>query len=533
MRNQNQIKLAFFVFLIIISLFILHCRYLAVIAEDAFISFRFAKNLVSGNGLVWNLTEPPVEGYSNFLWVMLNAIALYLDVEVTLFSQFAGMVAGILVLVYVYRFAQNFLSKTRWGAFLPPLFLACSGPFAAWACSGLETTFFTLWVVAAAYYTVSWQACGNIKTLSLAFSSALIATLSRPEGFGIFAVLVLIILFLQNPHHQRKKHRTTFFLALFFYIIPFSIYFIWRFSYFGFLLPNTFYAKTGGGYFQWYRGLCYLFYFGFHYLLPFIPLPFLILWNRAQPLVKFKLFQPASRSRAALMCLSLTVTYSVYIIWVGGDYMAMYRFLVPILPFIYLLISYGFMRLFEKGPTPVQRFVLIALLLFSIAATIVHSTPLEERLFTKPTMTHGQYRGIQTERWHSRRLTAIGHFFKNYAQGENAGLATDAIGAVGFYSELEIYGLHGLVDPVIAHRHGKNIGKGLPGHEKASLAYTLAKQPTFFMFNRELTPKPMRFPSFNAQIMNLLQNYELKSFWIKDKGNQKQGYFTFLQRERH
>ena len=37
--------------------------------DDAFISFRYARNLLEGNGLVWNPGER-VEGYSNFLWVL-------------------------------------------------------------------------------------------------------------------------------------------------------------------------------------------------------------------------------------------------------------------------------------------------------------------------------------------------------------------------------------------------------------------------------------------------------------------------------
>lgn len=39
------------------------------LTDDAFISFRYARNLVEGHGLVYDLGEY-VEGYSNFLWVL-------------------------------------------------------------------------------------------------------------------------------------------------------------------------------------------------------------------------------------------------------------------------------------------------------------------------------------------------------------------------------------------------------------------------------------------------------------------------------
>src|SRR5688572_25266220 len=43
------------------------------LTDDAFISFRYARNLARGAGLVFNPGEAPVEGYTNFLWVLLLA----------------------------------------------------------------------------------------------------------------------------------------------------------------------------------------------------------------------------------------------------------------------------------------------------------------------------------------------------------------------------------------------------------------------------------------------------------------------------
>ena len=44
------------------------------IQDDAFISFRYAKNLLTHGQLTWNVgNERPLEGYSNFLWVLMIA----------------------------------------------------------------------------------------------------------------------------------------------------------------------------------------------------------------------------------------------------------------------------------------------------------------------------------------------------------------------------------------------------------------------------------------------------------------------------
>src|SRR5438034_8934210 len=46
-------------------------------SDDAYISFRYARNLVHGLGLVYNAGER-VEGYSNFLWTLWCALGLRL-----------------------------------------------------------------------------------------------------------------------------------------------------------------------------------------------------------------------------------------------------------------------------------------------------------------------------------------------------------------------------------------------------------------------------------------------------------------------
>jgi hypothetical protein len=51
------------------------------ITDDAFISLRYSRHLAEGHGIAWNVGEAPVEGYSNFLHIVLGAIATRLDVS--------------------------------------------------------------------------------------------------------------------------------------------------------------------------------------------------------------------------------------------------------------------------------------------------------------------------------------------------------------------------------------------------------------------------------------------------------------------
>jgi arabinofuranosyltransferase len=72
------------------------------IQDDAFISFRYAENLVRGEGLVWNQGER-VEGYSNFLWTILIAGGMKLGFEPVLLSQVLG------VALYAFTLSCSFL----------------------------------------------------------------------------------------------------------------------------------------------------------------------------------------------------------------------------------------------------------------------------------------------------------------------------------------------------------------------------------------------------------------------------------------
>jgi hypothetical protein len=235
------------------------------------------------------------------------------------------------------------------------------------------------------------------------------------------------------------------------------------------------------------------------------------------------------RNLGAYVRLVISVAYTLYIIYAGGDYMAMYRFFVPFLPFIYLLFGTAAAALFAsaykvRGRTWVARFVL-ALVLFTM---LFESTPSEKMLFNKPILQHGHYQGVQHERWNVARLALIGKFFDTYKKSPSESLTTDAIGAIGFYADIKICDLCGLVDLVVAHmpfEFKKEHRWRLPGHErKQSPTFGIGKNSTYIMFNRNLTKEPIpledpeRYPG-----------YKQTSVWLVDDINKEEGYFTFLE----
>jgi hypothetical protein len=522
----------------ILAIFIIHVLHLQVAAEDAFITFQFARHLANGQGIVWNAGEAPVEGYTNFLWLILSAVLIRSGSDVVFFTQLIGVLASLVTMIYTYQYGRNLFNLRGGYALIPCLFLAVSGPFAAWAGSGMETNLFGMFLLAGCYYFVAWVMRDSYKSLIACFLMLLLGTLTRPEGFMIFVLVAALgILF------SGVRPRTTwvrYFLALSIYVLPFLVYFLWRYSYFGFLLPNTFYAKTGGGIYQYLRGLKYSGLFFFHFILPLLPFFFLFAWEQlfrgASLTIRGKsIIQHLKDHTNVIISILVIGFYTLYIVYAGGDYMAMYRFFVPILPFFYVLIGPVIYLLFMRIARERTKSILASgLIVFAMGMTVLQSTPIEGKIFRKPEFMHGAYQGIQFERWHVARYRVIADFFREYKQGPQESMALGPIGVISYYSDMTIHSLFGIVDPYIAHKQMMGVGQVLAGHEKHDIPYVLSKKPTYFLFSLSLQPDPESFPDYSGDVGKKLEaNYQLKSVWLEDPVNQEAGYFTFLELKTH
>ena len=215
------------------------------VCQDAFISFRYARNLLEGHGLVYNPGEY-VEGYSNFLWVLeLAALwgafgvrpehtAPWLSVACT-----AGTLAAMLW--WVTRLpGLPYRGLIAWMA----MGLVCSSAtFAVWTSGwGLETRQFTLFIVLAVVGLSLYRA--KLPALLGVSLSLAAAALTRPEGplfaaccFAWYAVQRRIDIGRWRPNWRAAAALTVPFLVL---VVG---HYLFRSAYYGEWLPNTYYAK--------------------------------------------------------------------------------------------------------------------------------------------------------------------------------------------------------------------------------------------------------------------------------------------------
>lgn len=234
--------------------------------DDAYITLRYSRHLAEGRGLVWNPGEDPVEGYSNFTYVVFGAIALKAKLDPIISLKFLGAGAAIANLGLVYLLARHWV--TPFLALLAPVLISAHVGNTWWAVSGLETTFFQSVLLVTALCTLRGmgyrpsgeddeggprakrEAGYHATWLGAAGIMSALAGMTRPEGPLIFLIaagtLVLdgLVRFRSGDLDDWRRARR----AVFALVLPFGIlyggYFLIRMFYFGRLLPNTIYCKS-------------------------------------------------------------------------------------------------------------------------------------------------------------------------------------------------------------------------------------------------------------------------------------------------
>ena len=282
------------------------------LGDDAFISFRYARHLANGEGLTWNPGER-VEGYTNFLWVVLIAGAMRVGVQPEVVAVTLGIGAGVLVLGGLVVFTARLSSLSGLLVLAPTAALASSRTFTAWCTGGLETMLFTLLVCSGAWVAIEERRRGaRIRVASAVLLGA--AALTRPEGLlfgGVCGVWILGNL----VWDRRTVGPFLLWVAVFGAIT--GAHFLWRHEYYGAWVPNTFTAKVPEPW--WGHGVKYLWLFTRAYGLPLFA-----------PVVAVALLKHPDRDRALIGATILI--YTTYVVAVGGDRFE-FRFWIPVLPF--------------------------------------------------------------------------------------------------------------------------------------------------------------------------------------------------------
>jgi hypothetical protein len=284
--------------------------------DDMMITMRYARNLVDGYGLVWNPGQPPVEGYSNFGWLLVMAAVHLLPFPDTLTSLVILLINIFLtglVLFLTTRLAQRLELKPGVWLLAALLTLIVVVDLARWTIIGLEVPLQTavfLWLLIRVLDEGKQK-----RPDAVTFLLAGLLGLIRIDGPLLAAILCLIAFGLQ-PNKKRVLAYTPLIL-----ILPLA-HILFRLAYYGYPLPNTYYLKLVAWDARFLPGM--------NYLMGFI--------LRYSPIIIAALAGALfAREKRRWLLLSAIIPLAAYVLFAGGDDFGGARFFAPLLPVFFLL----------------------------------------------------------------------------------------------------------------------------------------------------------------------------------------------------
>lgn len=423
-----------------------------ILTDDGYISLRYSQRLLEGHGLTWNDFPPAVEGYTNFLWVLLcsglGALGLHLETAARLLgivSTVAGIAAVAAQVYRDYPWKVRFLSAT-----IACVALALSTPIARWSLGGLEQPLLSAFVAWAAYFGVRWITTPRGSTRDADIMGLLLgmALLSRADG-ALFTALFYAGAVLADglrPRAWIARAR----------LLPIPLLFfvgqeLFRHAYYGAWLPNTAHVKVAFTLHRLYTGLIYDLR-GIRSEFVFIVLA----------LVGAVALWIAGKKRHVVLLATVAAGWLFYLFFIGGDSFDCYRQFVPAMAVMgFLVAGCGLLTLsapFRFSPVRVAIFLALTLLV------------LTSNLFAA------------RETW-TPQAKQIGIFLDTAFGAKHPLLVSDPTGAIPYYAHMEAIDPLGLTDYHIARTHIASRGEGWIGHELGDGKYVLDHKPDIVLLS--------------------------------------------------
>jgi arabinofuranosyltransferase len=454
--------------------------------DDAYISFAFAKNLAHGNGLIFS-HDVRVEGYTNFLWTVVNALPIALfpnsdplvAARVLCFASFAGL------LVATWLIARLFAG--RLAAACAVLLLAAWTDLTRASLSGLETMPHAMLLAFGTYhYLVELRSERKYSLWWFAF-----AALTRISGMlGLAFVIGFEVLLRAFDRKLDWRGLLRWALGP---VVLFAAYFAWRFWYYGLPLPTTYYAKTLVAALDPDRGARYL-------------------WDAARdlgivPVGIVVVIGLVRRFERRTVYLAAAIAFElVYVLRVGADWMPFSRFLIPIAPLAVALFASGLseLRRASREASFGARASATIACCASVAWVAVH---LDSHLVMTPQAQFKLDRAAHEKLHTYQNLYVNRNFFAAITRKPGDVLATDYGGIFGYYTDASLIEMWGLCNRDIALR-GNTEGIN-PIYGKTCIECYRVFDPDYFHVMTPIVRGPNDFPDQRAVISQVFQGWAL------------------------
>jgi MFS family permease len=447
-----------------------YCRSGLYFVDDPFISMRYAANLFTRGELSFNAGDR-VEGYSNFLHVLVHALDMRIRGHVpdpaSAIDGAAAIVlwATLLSAVLLGSLAQERHDREEEAAawYYAWVLTMASWPFAFWGSAGMETPIEGLLYIAVLWCTTRLSRRSDRRVLPILGLLLAAIVLLRFEGVVVALAIAGALAFYLT---RREQTRTAMALGAGVTALA-AAYHLWRLSYFGAILPNTFVAKaTGGSLFARLQA-------GASYCGGWISLlgggvglsVAAVAVARRRPdreaLVRW------AQDPVVLVAAVIVVVKVALVVWGGGDWMPGWRMLVPISPIALFLAMRVLFGLLGRGVYP-QGGVAAA---FALALVVCgRGTGVAFTPHTSLPNDVGHFKKLP------RDYVLVGDLIEKSFAGGHDEVAIGEAGLVPFDAiDVRFMDLFGLVDRDMARQPGFM-------HNRVHVAHVLERAPSAVLF---------------------------------------------------
>ena len=493
--------------------------------DDAMISMRYARNLADGYGLVWNAGDAPVEGYTNFLWTLwmtlLHLVGLS-EATVSAFVSLSGAVTIVGTALTMRAIARRLYPQDDCTAQVALWGTLVYYPLVFWSLRGMEVGLIALLLGMSVLLALRLQDEFRARDVVALGAVSCLGILTRMEFAVTAVVIAAFVVFVCREQRMVSAATLTLFVAA--TIAAFTAF---RYSYYGDLLPNTYYLKLEG------MGLVTRLSRGI------ISLLYAVFTHLAGLLVLVSLYLARKKKRVGsreLLLFAVSISAIAYSVWVGGDAWEEFcfanRYIAPVVPLLLIFAARGAQTLPDhrrsvllagvyallivavvnllipnsgRGTSiglralaiVIMAVLLLTPLLFRAGAIVMSRKPIARTipmllfLFSLNVAPLGAWvrqgapHADGDAAWSTYGLTL------RETTNQDASVAVTWAGAVSYFSQRKTLDELGKTDAIIAH--GPNVAVSFrPGHSKWNLAHTIGElQPDlisalFFVSDQDL-----------------------------------------------
>lgn len=444
---------SFFLFILIV--FTLGCYYYyPFLSDDSLISLRYAQRFINGKGLTWN-DGHPVEGYSNLLWILIISLLGKLGMNLILAARILGIACsiGTFAVISSYFKAKNIKKEY---VFLAVFLLVTTPCFTVWAIGGLEQPLY-IFLLTLTLTEVSKIVNDRSRTIYLLPLWLGLLAITRPDGF-LFTILTTIFLLFVFRKNRKDLIKVTLVV-----LVP-SLFLlgqlIFRYNFYGELVPNTALVKVKVTLHHALRGGFYVFkaFFGT-----------LLLSSLGLCCLFYLVYK--NKNLFGFYLLLNVAAWTAYVVTVGGDIFPAFRHYYVVLIIFVFAIIFGLneMQFSFKTKSSKTGFIVILLLNPFIQLLIPDN------------------QNAIDERWEFRGMK-LGETLKTTFP-KNTIIAVTAAGCIPYSSELPTIDMLGLNDYYTPRHPPKNFGSGMLAHELGDANYVLGRNPDVIIYHMGAVPR--------------------------------------------